>query len=50
VLGYLVLHDAVVAMGVNANIGVMRETKRHDVAEDAMNVGITGYPVDDMIG
>ena len=48
-LGYVVLHDSIVTMGVNANVRVMGETEVHDTAEYTMSIWVTGYAVDYMI-
>ena len=48
-LGYVVLHDFVVSMGVNTNVWIMGETVVHDAAEYTVNIGITGYTMDYMI-
>ncbi len=49
VLQYVVLHDMIVLMGVNADVALMGKTEVHDAFEDAMNVGETGNAVNDMI-
>ena len=49
VLQYVVLHDMIVLMGVNADVALMGKTEFHDAFEDAMNVGETGNAVNDMI-
>ena len=49
-LQYIVLHDMIVLMGVNADVALMGKTEIHDAFEDAMNVGETGNAVNDMIG
>ena len=46
---YIVLHDSIVSVGVNANIRIVGETELHDVAEDAMSVWIAGNSMNDMI-
>ena len=43
------LHDFIVSMGVNADVGILGETEVHDVAEYSVSIGITGYPMDYMI-
>ena len=48
-LGYVVLHDFVVSMGVNADVWIMGETEVNDTAEYSVNIWITGYPMDYMI-
>ena len=48
-LQYVVLHDVVVLMGVNADVALMGKTEVLDAFEDAMNVGVTGNAVNDMI-
>ena len=49
-LQYVVLHDMIVLMGVNADIVLMGKTEFHDAFEDAMCVRKTGNTVNDMIG
>ena len=49
VLQYVVLHDMVVLMGVNADVALMGKTEIHDAFEDAVYVGVTGNAVNDMI-
>ena len=49
VLQYVVLHDMVVLMGVNADVALMGKTEFHDAFEDAMRVRETGNAVNDMI-
>ena len=48
--GDVVLHDSVVAMGVDTNVWILGETVFHDAAEYSVNIGITGYTMDYMIG
>ena len=50
VLQYVVLHDMIVLMGVNADVALMGKTEIHDAFEDAMRVRKTGNTVNDMIG
>ena len=50
VLHEVVLHDGVVAMSVDADIGVVGETEIHDGGEDAVDIRIAGDAVDDMVG
>jgi hypothetical protein len=50
VLHYVVLHDMIVLMGVNADVALMGKTEVHDVFEDAVCVRETGNAVNDMIG
>ena len=50
VLQYVVLHDMIVLMGVNADVALMGKTEFHDAFEDAMRVRKTGNTVNDMIG
>ena len=50
VLQYVVLHDMVVLMGVNADVALMVKTEIHDASEDAVCVRGTGNTVNDMIG
>ena len=44
------LHDAVVAMRVDAQVRLCGRTELDDAVEYAVNVRITGYAVDDVIG
>jgi hypothetical protein len=44
-----VLHNLVVAVGVNTDISIMRETEIHDGAENAMYMWITGNAVDNVV-
>ena len=46
---YIVLHDSIVSVGVNANIRIVGEAELHDVAEDATSVWIAGNSMNDMI-
>ena len=46
----VVLHDAVVFVGVNANVHIMGEAEVHDVVEDTMDIRVAGDAMDDMIG
>ena len=48
-LGYVVLHDSIVTMGVYANVWVMGETEVHDAAEYSVSIWVTGDTVDYMI-
>jgi hypothetical protein len=48
-LCYVVLHDFVVSMGINADVGIMGETEVHDTAEYTVNFWITGNTMDYMI-
>ena len=50
VLHYVVLHDMIVLMGVNADVALMGKTEFHDAFEDAMRVRETGNTVNDIIG
>ena len=43
------LHDSVVLMGINANVGIMGGTVIHDTSEYSVSIWITGYPMDYMI-
>ena len=45
-----VLHDAVVAMRVDTEVRLCGSTEVDDAVEDAVNVGIAGYTMDDVIG
>ena len=49
-LKYVVLHDMIVLMGVNADVALTGKTEIHDAFEDAMRVRETGNTVNDMIG
>jgi hypothetical protein len=49
VLQDVVLHNLVVAMGVYADIRIMREAEIHDAAEDAVSLRVAGYSMDYMI-
>ena len=46
----VVLHDKVVAVGVDADVAIFREGVFHDVAEHVVYIGVTGDAVDDMVG
>lgn len=48
-LGYVMLHNSVVSMGVNPNVGVFRETEFHDTPEYTMSIWKTANPMDYMI-
>lgn len=50
VLFDVMLHDKVVLMGIDADVCITRETEIHDVAENAVNVRITGNTMDNVIG
>ena len=50
VLHYVVLHDMIVLMGVNADVALMGKTEIHDAFEDIVNVRETGNTVNDIIG
>ena len=50
VLQYVVLHDMIVLMGVNADVALMSKTEIHDAFEDAVCFRETGNTVNDMIG
>jgi hypothetical protein len=50
VLHYVVLHDMIVLMGVNADVALMGKTEIHDAFEDTVNVRETGNTVNDIIG
>ena len=49
-LQYVVLHDVIVLMGVNADVALMGKTEIHDASEDAVCVREAGNTVNDMIG
>ena len=49
-LQYVVLHDMIVLMGVNADVAFKGKTEVHDAFEDAVCVRGTGNTVNDMIG
>jgi hypothetical protein len=40
---YVMLHDSIVPMGVNANVWVMGETEVHDAAEYSVSIGINAF-------
>jgi hypothetical protein len=44
-----VLHNLVIAMGVDTDISIARETEIHDGTEDAMYIRITGNAVDNVV-
>ena len=46
----IMLHDKVVLVGVDTDVCITHEAKIHDVAEDAVNIRITGNAMDDVIG
>ena len=46
----VMLHDGVVFMGVNANVGLVGKNKVHYALEDTVRIGNAGDPMDDMIG
>ena len=46
---YIVLHDFIISMGVNANVWIMGEAEVHDAAEYIVNFWITGNTMDYMI-
>jgi hypothetical protein len=50
VLQYVVLHDMIILVGVNADVVFMGKTEIYDAFEDAMRVRKTGNTVNDMIG
>ena len=50
VLQYVVLHDMIILMGVNADIVLPGKTEVYYAFEDAMRVRKTGNTVNDMIG
>ena len=43
------LHDSVVLMGINANVGIMGGTVIHDTSEYSVSIWVTGDTVDYMI-
>ena len=49
-LQYVVLHDMIVLMGVNADVALMGKTEVHDAFEDTMSIREAGNAVNDMIG
>ena len=49
-LQYVVPHDMIVLMGVNADVALMGKTEVHDAFEDAMSIRDAGNTVNDMIG
>ena len=48
-LQYVMLHDMIVSVGVDADVRIMRETEVHDATEYTVSIGITGNPMDYMI-
>ena len=46
----VVLHDTIIFMSIYADVCIMRETEVHDIVKDAMNIWITGYTMNNMIG
>ena len=46
----VVLHDTIIFMSIDSDVCIMRETEVHDIVKDAMNIWITGYTMNDMIG
>ena len=46
----VVLHDAVVAVGIDANVVLMGEAVVHDASEDAVGTRRTGNAMDDAVG
>lgn len=44
------LHDAVVAVGIDADVAVVGEGELHDGMEDAVRFREAGDAVDDMVG
>lgn len=46
----VVLHDAVILMGINADVCIVGEAEVHDIAEDAVNVRVAGNTMYNMIG
>ena len=46
----IVLHDSVVSVSIDEDVGFTGKAKVHDAAEDTMCVRQTGYTMDDMIG
>ena len=46
----VVLHDVVVAVGVDADVAVVGETPFYNCTEDAVDVREAGYAVDYVIG
>ena len=49
VLCYIVLHDKVVLVGIDADVCIMRKAKIHDFFEYTMSLRIAGDTMDDMI-
>ena len=45
----IVLHYLVVSVGINTNVCIMRETIVHDAVENAVNIGVTGYTMNNVI-
>ena len=46
----VMLHDTIIFMSIDSDVCIMRETEVHDIVKDAMNIWITGYTMNDMIG
>ena len=46
----VVLHDTIIFMSIDSDVCIMRETEVHDIVKDAMNIWITGYTMNDMVG
>lgn len=44
------LHDDVVAVGVNADVAVAGEGELHDATENAVRAVFAAYTVDDVVG
>ena len=45
----VILHDTVVPVGINTDVCITREAEIHDVAEDSVNIWVTGDSMYDMI-
>ena len=46
----VVLHDTIIFMSIDSDVCIMREAEVHDIAKDAVNIWITGYTMNDMVG
>ena len=50
VLLNVVLHNQIILMGIDADVCIMRKAVIYDLAENAVNIRITGNAMDDVIG
>ena len=46
----VVLHDMIILMGINTDVGIMQKAEVHNVGKDAVNIRIAGNTMNDMIG